>query len=384
MATAMRQYADILWVDPPVSPITPARFAGCTSRSPWPAMRAVNANMIRLTPKAFPFHSRPAVRMTTWPLVRMQIRWALRKLARRPYAVVGSHLDDVLGGWGHGVANVLYGTDDFVAGAALMGLDERRVALEERDRLTKADVVIAVSEGLASRWKALGHAGRIVVVPNGVDVDAYHGRAEPRESAVVGLPRPIAGLIGQLSSRIDIERLTSIVNAGCSLLLVGPVARSWEPERFARLIALPNVRWVGPVPFEDVAGYLSVIDVGVTPYVDSAFNRASFPLKTLEYLAAGKPVVSTDLPAVRWLGTDLVSVAGREEFGAATLAAASQSGMDALIMRRVAFAERNSWATRAAAFAAAIGLTEVALQPDSRQAPEAERRGCSWPHEKGS
>ena len=236
----------------------------------------------------------------------------------------------------------------------------RRVALEERDRLTKADVAIAVSEGLASRWKALGHAGQIVVVPNGVDVDAYHGCVVPSDSPAVDLPRPIAGVIGQLSSRIDIELLTSVVNAGCSLLLVGPVARNWEPERFAKLIALPNVRWVGPVPFEKIAGYLRVIDVGITPYVDSAFNRASFPLKTLEYLAAGKPVVSTDLPAVRWLGTDLVSVADRERFGAATLAAASQSGVEALITRRVAFAKRNSWATRAAAFAAAIGLTELA------------------------
>ena len=267
----------------------------------------------------------------------------------------------MLGGWGDGVANVLYGTDDFVAGRERLWVwMPRRLALEERNRLTKADIAIAVSEGLASRWKALGYAGRIVVVPNGVDVDAYHACTAPGDSSAVDLPRPIAGLIGHLSSRIDIELLTSIVNAGCSLLLVGPVDGSWEPERFAKLIALPNVRWVGPVPFERLPAYLSAIDVGVTPYVDSPFNRASFPLKTLEYLAAGKPVVSTDLPAVKWLGTDLVFVADRATFGAATLAAASQSRMEALIIRRVAFAKRNSWATRAADFADAIGLTELA------------------------
>ena len=52
-----------------------------------------------------------------------------------------------------------------------------------------------------------------------------------------------------------------------------------------------------------------MLDVGVVPYRDSPFNRGSFPLKTLEYLAAGRAVVATDLPAVRWLATDLISVA---------------------------------------------------------------------------
>ena len=45
------------------------------------------------------------------------------------------------------------------------------------------------------------------------------------------------------------------------------------------------------------------------PYRDTPFNRGSFPLKTLEYLAAGRAVVATDLPAIRWLNTDLISVA---------------------------------------------------------------------------
>jgi len=56
------------------------------------------------------------------------------------------------------------------------------------------------------------------------------------------------------------------------------------------------VRWVGPQPYGALPGYLRLMDVGVVPYRDSAFNRGSFPLKTLEYLAAGRGVVATD----RW------------------------------------------------------------------------------------
>ena len=64
-----------------------------------------------------------------------------------------------------------------------------------------------------------------------------------------------------------------------------------------------------PRQFQELPSYLRVIDVGLTPYSQSDFNRASFPLKTLEYLAAGRPVVASDLPANRWLDTSHVSIA---------------------------------------------------------------------------
>ena len=53
--------------------------------------------------------------------------------------------------------------------------------------------------------------------------------------------------------------------------------------------------------------YLAAIDVGITPYQNSPFNYALFPIKTLEYLSAGLLVVSTDLPGSRWLRDDLAS-----------------------------------------------------------------------------
>ncbi len=122
-------------------------------------------------------------------------------------------------------------------------------------------------------------------------------------------------------------------DSGLSLLMVGPRDPRWEPERFERLIASPHAQWVGLKPFEALPGYLRLIDVGITPYQDTAFNRASFPLKTLEYLAAGRGAVSSDLPATRWLQTDLVQVAsGPAAFAAAVLdggGAASYARADA-------------------------------------------------------
>src|SRR6185312_12552042 len=125
----------------------------------------------------------------------------------------------------------------------------------------------------------------------------------------VRLPAPIAAFVGQINERLDIAILEAIAARGRSLLLVGPITRTYSPDRLAVLLSHPNVQWVGPKPFDVMPSYLRVAHVGVTPYTDTAFNRASFPLKTIEYLAAGRPAVSTDLPAARSLGTEHVTLA---------------------------------------------------------------------------
>jgi teichuronic acid biosynthesis glycosyltransferase TuaH len=117
---------------------------------------------------------------------------------------------------------------------------------------------------------------------------------------------------------------------------------------------------VGPKQFEQLPSYLKVIDVGLTPYADSNFNRASMPLKTLEYLAAGKPSVVTDLPAARWLDTDLITVAsGPSEFAAAVEAALAAPADAELTAARRVVAQRHSWEQRTADFAQALGLERV-------------------------
>src|SRR5690606_6629764 len=124
---------------------------------------------------------------------------------------------------------------------------------------------------------------------------------------------------------------------------------------------LPNVSHLGPRPFEDLLPYLKKIDVGIVPYADTAFNLGSFPMKTLEYLAAGRPVVATPLPAVRSLGTDLVSTAeAPREFAAAARGQAHLARAPDLVAARRELAARNSWAARAQQLAALLGLDRAA------------------------
>ncbi len=240
---------------------------------------------------------------TTGPLVRAQIRWALRRTGIEPFAVLSTTLEDVLGRWGGGVVSALHGTDDYVAGAELMRISASRLRVQERRAVDRADVVTALSPLLAGRWSALRGAP-VPLIPNGLHAsESQHASLAPGTSG--DLPRPVVGLVGRLNARIDMDLIEAIADAGFSLLVVGPHDLRWEPQRFTTLTARPRVKYVGRVTQDEVPAYIAATDIGITPYVDNPFNRASFPLKTLDYISAGRQAVSTALPAARWLLDDL-------------------------------------------------------------------------------
>ena len=354
LARALTRYADVLWVDPPISVLTPSSRRQDHECSFWPTLHSILPRLMRLVTVALPGHSRPGVNVVTGNLVRAQIRWALRRIRRPPSVVVACTLNDVLRGWAPGVLRVLYGTDDYVAGARLMGLSEHLLLKREQRQLSNTDLVVAISPALTERWAKM--SSKVILIPNGVQTAAYDNICAIRPASDVPLPAPVAGVVGRLSARINISLLEAVVDSGCSLLLVGPIDRSWEPERFANLIRRERVAWVGRRSFDELPRYLRLIDVGLVPYAESGFNRASFPLKTLEYLAVGLPVVSTDLPAIRWLNTDFVRTATTAaDFAAAVLHAATNDDSKQRA-RRKEFALQHSWERRAEDFARATGL----------------------------
>lgn len=368
LADALTAYADVLWVDPPVSPATPRRYRRFSSAGPvWRPVLAEQApGLHRLTPVVLPGLTRPGIRATTWPLVRRHIRWALARLDRTPVAVVSASLDDVLTGWPAGTRTVLYGTDDWVAGAELMGQDAERLRADERRTLAAADLVLAVTPELADRWRAMGAAPALL--PNACDPGPYLAvDTVPPAELPAGFPAPVAGVIGQLNDRLDADLLAAVADTGLGLLLVGPRDPGWLPGRWADLVARPNVHHTGAVPFADLPCWLARIDVGLTPYTDTAFNRASFPLKTLEYLAAGRAVVGSDLPATCRLATesvDVTPVADPRAFARAVSEAADvPRAPDVVARRRRVVTVRHSWASRATRLAGLLGLPTGSPRP---------------------
>jgi|HubBroStandDraft_1064217.scaffolds.fasta_scaffold35200_2 teichuronic acid biosynthesis glycosyltransferase TuaH len=353
LAKALSRLAPVLFVDPPMSWLTPLKHPDARGALTRPRLTMVRPGTARLTPVVQPCPSRPGMAGLATLLTRRHLRRALARLGGRVAAVIsGWPLYPVHGACGERVS-VYWAKDDFVGGAALLGENSRLLAVRERRIACAADLVVAANPVVASTWRSRGlHP---LLIPFGTDADAYLDVDNAPLPPDAGLPAPVMGFVGRINSRTDLSLLEGIASRGRSLLLVGPKDPGFEPERFAALASRPNVRWVGPKPFEVLPSYMRVIDVGLVPYRDSAFNRGSFPLKTLEYLAAARAVVGTDLPATRWLATDLVCIAnGPVEFAdqADRLAAARRT--PEIAARRREFASRHSWAGRAQEVYAAI------------------------------
>ncbi|ONH28978.1 hypothetical protein BL253_18025 [Pseudofrankia asymbiotica] len=309
-------------------------------------------NLAHLAPVVLPGLRRQGVAVANAEIVRRQIRRAVRELGAPAAALVEA--DVLLPAFGVGErVKVYWAQDDYAGGAELLGLDPVRVQVAEVKVAARADVVIAASPVVHAKLAALG--ANPLLIPYGCDPEAFASVDSAPLPTDVDLPAPVVGLIGHINERVDVSLLEAVADAGLSLLLVGPIDPAFEPERMRVLLGRPNVVSVGRKPAEALPSYLRIIDVGLVPYADTPFNRGSFPLKTLEYLAAGRAVVSTDLPATRWLDSPLiVSATTPRDFAAGVAEQARTDRTDPLVAARRAFAESHSWDRRARDFAAAI------------------------------
>lgn len=356
MAEHLTEYAPVLYVDPPISHLTRFNAPAVAPSLKRPHLRQIAPRIARCTPVVPPKPMAPAMLPLTNRIARRQLRGALRRLGvRRAQAVLSTWLFvDAYGVCGERV-RAYWWRDDPVAAAPLWRRPAERLAAGDRRLTETSDLVVAVSEGVTADLRERGVEA--AYLPNGCDAAFYAGVDDAPDPPDVDLPGPIAGFVGHLNSRTDLALLEAVAEAGASLLLVGPRDPAFEPDRLDALLARPHVAHLGPRRFEELLPYLKAIDVGLVPYGNTRFNRNSFPLKTLEYLAAGRPVVSTPLPAVRSLRTDLVALAETPaDFAAAALLEAARPREAALLAARRDFAARHSWAARAEQLAGLLDL----------------------------
>ncbi len=353
LARALSRVAPVLFVDPPMSRLTPLRCSDAASTLARPRLTVLEPGLARLTPVVQPCPTKPGMANLAAMITRRCLHRAVTRLGGSVSALISGWPQHLVHGACQERVSVYWAKDDFVGGAALLGERPRLLDRRERRIAAAADLVVAANPVVASMWRSRGLEP--VLIPFGTDATAYRDVDSTPLPDDVGLPGPVAGFIGRINSRMDLGLLEAIASRGRSLLLVGPKDPAFQPERFAALADQPNVAWVGPKSFAQLPSYMRVIDVGLVPYQDTAFNRGSFPLKTLEYLAAGRPVVGTDLPATRWLATELVSIAhGPIDFAdqADRLAAAART--PDIMTRRREFAASHSWASRAKEIRGAI------------------------------
>ena len=216
----------------------------------------------------------------------------------------------------------------------------------EKALFATASVNLVTAGELWERKKI--YAPGLEFIPNGAEV-RHFGQALseilPVAEEVAGLPKPVIGYVGAISSWLDQEALAELAKArpDCSVVLIGPVDTD-----VTMLKQFNNVIFLGKKDYRDLPQYIKGFDVCVIPFKINSLTVGVNPVKLYEYLAAGKPVVSTALPEVRQFAP-LVSIAENSKDFVALVTEEVMTDSREKRELRVRIASENSWEARAEA-----------------------------------
>jgi GT2 family glycosyltransferase/glycosyltransferase involved in cell wall biosynthesis len=233
-------------------------------------------------------------------------------------------------------AQIVYDCLDHMSGFSNVSPE---VSHLEKELIEKSDIVVTTSAYLSDY---VGTVRPSTIIRNGCEFEYFskhpNNLAERSE-------RPVIGYYGAIAEWFDVDLVASIATkqSGWDFVLIGSTAGA----DVSALAQLPNVRLLGEIPYTELTKHLYGFDVCMIPFKNIELIKATNPVKLYEYLAAGKPVVCTDMPEARLAPSDLVSVTTNEqEFEEAVSAALSEQD-DNLFRRRRVWAAENSWDFRA-------------------------------------
>ncbi|HEX8720682.1 MAG TPA: glycosyltransferase family 1 protein [Pyrinomonadaceae bacterium] len=214
----------------------------------------------------------------------------------------------------------------------------------EEELFRRADLVFTGGQSLYEAKR--GKHPHVYAFPSGIDLEHF-GRArnitsDPEDQA--GIPHPRLGFFGVVDERFDLELLDglSLARPGWQFVVIGPVVKI-DPATLPRRA---NIHYLGGKSYKELPAYLAGWDVATLLFARNEHTRFISPTKTPEYLAAGKPVVSTSIrDVVRPYGeTGLVRIADDAETFAAAAGELMRAGADADWLARVdAFLAQQTW-----------------------------------------
>lgn len=209
--------------------------------------------------------------------------------------------------------------------------------------LHTADVVLATSDKLYEMARKTNP--HTYLVPNGCDYHHFSQAASgmlPVPTDLKDIARPVIGYIGVVATWCDLQLVERIAHefAHCSVVMVGPL------YNISRVPRASNLLWLGFKPYEQLAAYAGSFDVGIIPFKRSSMIEAVNPIKMWEYMAAGLPVVTTDIPETTKYGDLILTSRNQSEFMHNLLRSLNEDTLEQKT-RRMELARMNSWEQRA-------------------------------------
>ncbi|MGM8363577.1 glycosyltransferase [Flavobacterium sp. ARAG 55.4] len=162
---------------------------------------------------------------------------------------------------------------------------------QEKYLISQADIVFTAGKSLYESKKRFHN--NVLCFPNSVDEShfsrALNGIAIPEDIAAV--KSPIVGFYGVIDDRIDLQLLHDVAKKmpNISFVMIGPLTETAE----ANLPKEPNIHYLGMKYYNELPNYLKAFDIAMMPFKINESTHYLNPNKTLEYMAAAKPVIST-------------------------------------------------------------------------------------------
>ncbi len=222
----------------------------------------------------------------------------------------------------------------------------------EREILTICDKVIVVSSVLFQKYKNLHHNVNLFPTPSHSDIFyeySRHKKINPID--IKKISHPIAGFEGNfLDWKINMKFILQLIktNRLISFVFIGSIQIK-NKKLLNELMNLPNVYNLGKKEkLTNLPKYVDQFDVCLIPYCINTWGKSAYPVKIMEYLALGKPVVTTALPSIKNLGErGLIYWSNNNiKFNKNMSRALNEKCSLDLKRRRIAVALKNDWGRR--------------------------------------
>jgi glycosyltransferase involved in cell wall biosynthesis len=185
---------------------------------------------------------------------------------------------------------------------------ELKTSLRQKETMLceRADLIFAASEGIRNKLLKMAPSKQVYLLHHGVDYDHFSadGQVHVDLLKIRQMGRPVAGYFGSLSDANDKEALLALADNGFSVVLIGKALGD-----YTALEAHPNVFFTGPVDYRILPEYARGFDVGLLNWRPGEWIENCFPVKALEYLASGLPVVSCPIPVLQQHYADVIAFA---------------------------------------------------------------------------
>jgi len=247
---------------------------------------------------------------------------------------------------------VYYCIDNFSVSSA----SAKKIRKSEERLLSRSDLVFVTSEEL--RDKCSKHNSSVYKFPFAVSFEKFE-KTRLEDTVIPDelrhIKSPIVGYVGGVHKWIDQELIRNLAEGHpeYSFVFVGPVQ-----TKISTLLKLKNVYFLGKKDHERLPLFIKYFDVCTIPYLITDYTKNVYPTKLNEYLALGKPVISTSLPEIRLFNKeydDVVYVAENAKVFSEHIKKAVGEDESSFVNKRIDVAQKNSWESRIEKMSSTIG-----------------------------